>query len=187
MSDDVILCIETMKESMQNGLLYFEKEMDKIRAGKANVKMLDGVKVDYYGTMTPLSQVASLSIPDPRQITIQPWEKSMIGPIEKAIMAANLGFNPQNNGDVIRVMVPTPTGERRKDLVKKAKQEAEQMKVTIRNARRTANNSIKELKDEGVPEDEIKKTEAIIQKITDEYIEKVDEFLELKEKEIMTI
>ena len=187
MSDDVILCIETMKESMQNAILHFEKEFDKIRAGKANVKMLDGVKVDYYGSITPLSQVASLSVPDPKQIMIQPWEKSMISPIEKAIMAANLGFNPQNNGEVIRVIVPVLTEERRRDLVKKAKQEAEQTKVSIRNIRRTANNTIKELKDEGVPEDEIKKGEATIQKITDEYIEKVDKYLDLKEKEIMTI
>lgn len=187
MSDDVILCIESVKESMQNAILHFEKEFDKIRAGKANVKMLDGVKVDYYGSMTPLSQVASLSVPDPKQIMIQPWEKSMISPIEKAIMAANLGFNPQNNGEVIRVIVPVLTEERRKDLVKKAKQEAEQAKVTLRNVRRTANNTIKELKDEGIPEDEIKKTEATVQKITDDYIDKIDKYLDLKEKEIMTI
>ena len=143
MSDDITLCIETMQESMQNSLVFFEKELDKIRAGKANVKMLDSVKVDYYGTMTPIAQVASLSIPDPKQIMIQPWEKSMITPIEKAIMAANLGFNPQNNGEVIRVIVPTLTEERRKELVKKVKQEGEQVKVTIRNTRRTANTTIK--------------------------------------------
>ena len=187
MTDDIILCIETMNESMQNAIQYFEKEFEKIRAGKANVKMLDGVKVDYYGSMTPLSQVASLSVPDPKQIMIQPWEKSMISPIEKAIMAANLGFNPQNNGEVIRVIVPTLTEERRKELVKKAKQEAEQAKVTLRNVRRTSNNTIKELKDDGVPEDEIKKAEATIQKITDDYIDKIDKYLEIKEKEIMTI
>ncbi|HOF16779.1 MAG TPA: ribosome recycling factor [Bacteroidales bacterium] len=187
MSDDITLCIETMQESMQNSLVFFEKELDKIRAGKANVKMLDSVKVDYYGTMTPIAQVASLSIPDPKQIMIQPWEKSMITPIEKAIMAANLGFNPQNNGEVIRVIVPTLTEERRKELVKKVKQEGEQVKVTIRNTRRTANTTIKELKDSGLPEDVIKKTEVTIQKITDEFIEKVDKYIEVKEKEIMTI
>ena len=187
MSDDILLCLETMKESMQNSMTFFEKELEKIRAGKANVKMLDGVKVDYYGTMTPIAQVASLSIPDPKQIMIQPWEKNMINPIEKAIMAANLGFNPQNNGEVIRVIVPTLTEDRRKDLVKKAKQEAEQIKVTIRNERRTANNTIKELKDAGVPEDEIKKAEATTQKITDDFIEQIDKCLEFKEKEIMTI
>lgn len=187
MSDDIVLYIETMKETMLNSMNFFEKELEKLRAGKANVKMLDGVKVDYYGTMTPIAQVASLSIPDPKQIMIQPWEKNMILPIEKAIMAANLGFNPQNNGEVIRVVVPVLTEDRRKDLVKKAKQEAEQVKVTIRNQRRTTNNAIKELKEDGVPEDEIKKAESDIQKITNDFIEKVDKLLEFKEKEIMTI
>ncbi|NLJ82700.1 MAG: ribosome recycling factor [Bacteroidales bacterium] len=187
MLDEISLCIETMKESMQDSMNFFEKELDKIRAGKANVKMLDGVKVDYYGTLTPLAQVASLSTPDPKQIIIQPWEKSMIAPIEKAIMAANLGFNPQNNGEIIRVIVPALTEERRKDLVKKVKQEAEQIKVAIRNERRVANTTIKDMKDSGMPEDEIKKAEAVVQKITDEFIEKTDKYLEFKEKEIMTI
>lgn len=187
MIDEILLCVETMKESMQDSMNFFEKELDKIRAGKANVKMLNGVKVDYYGSMTPLTQVASLSTPDPKQIVIQPWEKSMIIPIEKAIMVANLGFNPQNNGEIIRIIVPALTEERRKDLVKKVKQEAEQIKVAIRNERRVANTTIKEMKDSGVPEDEIKKAEAIIQKITDEFIEKTDKYLEFKEKEIMTI
>ena len=117
MSDEINLCLESMKEDMQNAFLFLEKELDKIRAGKANVKMLDTVKVDYYGAPTPLSQVASLSTPDPKQIMIQPWEKNMIGPIEKAILAANLGFNPQNNGEVIRVVVPTLTEEDRKSVV----------------------------------------------------------------------
>lgn len=187
MFDDIALYIETMKESMDKSMTFFEKELEKLRAGKANVKMLDGVKVDYYGTMTLITQVANLSVSDSKQIMIQPWEKNMIVPIEKAIMAANLGFNPQNNGEMIRVVVPTLTEERRKDLAKKARQEAEQVKVTIRNQRRTTNNAIKELKDEGAPEDEIKKAEAIIQKITDDFIEKTDKYLEFKEKEIMTI
>ena len=164
MSDEINLCLESMKEDMQNAFLFLEKELDKIRAGKANVKMLDTVKVDYYGAPTPLSQVASLSTPDPKQIMIQPWEKNMIGPIEKAILAANLGFNPQNNGEVIRVVVPTLTEERRKDLVKKVKQESEQAKISIRNIRRNANNDVKKLKDDGVPEDEVKKAETDIQK-----------------------
>lgn len=187
MSDEINICIESMKEDMQNAFLFLEKEMDKIRAGKANVKMLDTVKVDYYGTPTPLSQVASLSTPDPKQIMIQPWEKNMISPIEKAILAANLGFNPQNNGEVIRVLVPTLTEDRRKDLVKKVKQESEQAKISIRNIRRNANNDVKKLKDDGIPEDEIKKAETSIQKITDEFTEKVDQFYSFKEKEIMTI
>ncbi|MBO4402745.1 MAG: ribosome recycling factor [Bacteroidales bacterium] len=187
MSDEINLCLESMKEDMQNAFLFLEKELDKIRAGKANVKMLDTVKVDYYGAPTPLSQVASLSTPDPKQIMIQPWEKNMIGPIEKAILAANLGFNPQNNGEVIRVVVPTLTEERRKDLVKKVKQESEQAKISIRNIRRNANNDVKKLKDDGVPEDEVKKAETDIQKMTDEFIEKVDKLYTFKEKEIMTI
>jgi ribosome recycling factor len=176
-----------MKEDMQNALEYLEKELEKIRAGKANTKMLEGIKVDYYGTMTPIEQIASLAVPDPRQITIQPWEKKQISLIEKAIMAANLGFNPQNNGELIRVVVPALTEERRKDLVKKVKQEVEQVKVNIRNIRRNANTNAKELKDSGVSEDEIKKLETDIQKTTDEFISKADKYMEIKEKEIMTI
>ncbi|MBO4773300.1 MAG: ribosome recycling factor [Bacteroidales bacterium] len=187
MSDEITLCLESMKEEMQNAFLYLEKELDKIRAGKANVKMLDTVKVDYYGTPTPIAQVASLSTPDPKQIVIQPWEKSMIGPIEKAILAANLGFNPQNNGEVVRVIVPALTEERRKELVKKVKQESEQAKISIRNIRRKTNDEVKKLKDGGVPEDETKKAETSIQKTTDEFIAKVDQFYGFKEKEIMTI
>jgi ribosome recycling factor len=187
MSEEINLYIETMKDEMQNAFLYLEKELDKIRAGKANVKMLDTVKADYYGTPTPLSQIASLSTPDPKQILIQPWEKNMIGPIEKAILAANLGFNPQNNGEVVRVIVPALTEERRKDLVKKVKQESEQAKISIRNIRRKTNDEVKKLKDNGVSEDEIKKAEGTIQKSTDEFIAKVDQFYTFKEKEIMTI
>jgi len=176
-----------MKEGMQNALNHLEKELEKIRAGKANVKMLDGIKIDYYGSMTPLDQVAGLTTPDPKQIAIQPWEKNLIPLIEKAIMAANLGFNPQNNGEIIRIIVPALTEERRKDLVKKVKQEVEQTKVNIRNIRRNANMKGKELKDSGVSEDEIKKMETDIQKITDDFIAKSDKFMEIKEKEVMTI
>ena len=125
-------CLSEMKNDMTNSLNFLKKELEQIRAGKANPKMLEGVKVDYYGTPTPIEQVASIGTPDPKQILIQPWEKSMIGPIEKAIMAANLGFNPQNNGEIIRVIVPTLTEERRKELVKRTKQETEQAKVNIR-------------------------------------------------------
>jgi ribosome recycling factor len=176
-----------MEENMQNSLNYLEKELEKIRAGKANVKMLEGIKIDYYGTMTPVDQVASLTVPDPKQIAIQPWEKNLIPVIEKAIMAANLGFNPQNNGEVIRIVIPTLTEERRKDLVKKVKQEVEQTKVNIRNIRRNANEAAKKMKNDGVSEDEIKKLELDIQKVTDDFIAKSDKYLELKEKEIMTI
>ena len=187
MSDEITLCLESMKEDMTNAFQFLEKELDKVRAGKANIKMLDTVKADYYGTPTPLSQIASLSTPDPKQIVIQPWEKSMIGPIEKAILAANLGFNPQNNGEVVRVIVPALTEERRKELVKKVKQESEQAKISIRNIRRKTNDEVKKLKDNGVPEDEVKKAETSIQKTTDDFIAKVDQFYAFKEKEIMTI
>jgi ribosome recycling factor len=176
-----------MRCDMQGSLNFLERELEKIRAGKASAKMLDGVKVDYYGSHTPIDQVASITTPDPRQIAIQPWERNMIPLIEKAILAANLGFNPQNNGEVIRVIIPVLTEERRKELVKKVKHEVEQAKVHIRNARRNANTEAKNLKDNGVSEDEIKKLEADIQKSTDDFIAKADKYLELKEKEIMTI
>lgn len=187
MTESCSSCLASVKDSMQSAMNYLEKELEKIRAGKANVKMLDGIKVDYYGTMTALDQVAGLTTPDPKQIAIQPWEKNLISPIEKAILAANLGFNPQNNGEVIRIVIPALTEERRKDLVKKVKQEVEQAKVNIRNVRRNANETAKKLKDNGISEDEIKKLETDIQKVTDDFIAKADKYLELKEKEIMTI
>ncbi len=180
-------CLNEMRKDMNNSISYLEKELDQIRAGKANPKMLDGVKVDYYGSLTPIDQVASISTPDPKQIVIQPWEKNMIAPIEKAIMAANLGFNPQNNGEFIRVIVPALTEERRKELVKRTKQETEQAKVNIRNIRRNANDQAKKLKDSGISEDEIKKLENDIQKVTDEFIASIDKYFTMKEKEIMTV
>ncbi|MDR1878711.1 MAG: ribosome recycling factor [Bacteroidales bacterium] len=187
MTEKCNLCLSDMQKDMQNVLNYLEKELGKIRAGKANVKMLEGLKADYYGTMTPIEQIAMLTTPDSKQIAIQPWEKSTIPAIEKAIMAANLGFNPQNNGEIIRIVIPALTEERRKDLVKKVKKETEQAKINIRNIRRNVNTLAKELKDEGVSEDEIKKLETEIQKCTDEFIAKTDKYLEIKEKEIMTI
>mgnify|MGYP003408062755 CR=1 FL=1 len=139
--------LNAASEKMECALLFLDEQLARIRAGKANPRILDGIKIEYYGAMTPLSGVASISTPDARTIAIQPWEKSMIGPIEKAIMAANLGFNPQNNGEIIRVIVPTLTEERRKELVKRTKQETEQAKVNIRNIRRNANDQAKKLKD----------------------------------------
>jgi ribosome recycling factor len=180
-------CLADMKEDMQNALKYLENELEKIRAGKANIRMLEGVKVDYYGKPTSIEQIANLSVPDPKQIHIKPWDKKTIPLIEKAIMAANLGFNPQNNGEVIRVIIPALTEERRKELVKRVKQEVEQSKVNIRNIRRNSNATAKELKDVGVSEDEIKTLETNIQKTTDEFISKIDKYMEVKEKEIMTI
>jgi ribosome recycling factor len=180
-------CLELTKEGMSQVVLFFDKEVQKIRAGKASPQMLEGLKVDYYGNPTPIEQVGNISTPDARQIIIQPWERTMLQPMEKAILAANLGFTPQNNGEFIRIVIPSPTEERRKELVKKTKQEAEQAKVSIRNVRRTANETAKKLKDSGTPEDEIKKLELDIQKFTDEYIVKIDKIAEAKEKEIMTI
>ena len=149
--------------------------------------MLDGIKVDYYGNPTPIDQVANVNTPDAHQIVIQPWERNMLPVIEKAILAANIGVTPQNNGEFIRLVIPAPTEERRKELVKKAKQDAEQTKVAIRNIRRTANDDAKKLKDDGVEEDAVKKLESDIQKATDEAISKVDKIMEAKEKEIMTV
>ena len=166
---------------------HLERELSKLRAGKANPQMLDSVKVDYYGTPTKLSQVSNINTPAPRQIVIQPWEKNMLGPIEKAIMAANLGFNPQNDGTLIRVVVPPLTEERRRDLVKKSKVEAENSKVGIRSARREAIDAAKKLEKDGVPEDLVKKFESDIQELTNQYIAKADKMVEAKEADIMTI
>ena len=172
---------------MNATVAHFDKDLQKVRAGKASPQMLDGIKVDYYGNPTPIDQVANVNTPDAHQIVIQPWERNMLPVIEKAILAANIGVTPQNNGEFIRLVIPAPTEERRKELVKKAKQDAEQTKVAIRNIRRTANDDAKKLKDEGVEEDAIKKLETDIQKATDEAISKVDKIMEAKEKEIMTV
>jgi ribosome recycling factor len=187
MSEETTKCLQTTKDGMANVLTFFDKELQKIRAGKASPQMLEGWKVDYYGNPTPVELIGNISTPDARQIVIQPWERNMLPIIEKAILVANLGFTPQNNGEFIRIVVPTPTEERRKELVKKAKQEAEQAKVSVRNLRRTANELGKKLKDTGTAEDEVKKLETDVQKITDEFITKIDKIMEMKEKEVMTI
>ncbi len=187
MNEELDFVFEETEEKMGNAIDHLERELGKIRAGKANPQMLDGVKVDYYGVLTKLSQVSNINTPDPRSIVVQPWEKGMLGPIEKAIMAANLGFNPQNDGTIIRIAVPPLTEERRKDLVKKAKGEAENTKVSIRNVRREAIDSGKKLEKEGVEEDLVKKFESDIQELTNKYIAQVDKLLEVKESDIMTI
>ncbi len=178
--------INDSKVHMQKAIEHLESELSKIRAGRANPAMLDSIHVDYYGTNTPLSQVSSVTIPDARTIAIQPWEKGMLSPIEKAIQAANLGFNPQNDGTLIRINIPVLTEERRKELVKKTKAEVEHGKVTIRNIRRDANEHIKK-DSKSVPEDVIKGLEDQIQKLTDQFIAIIDKHLDAKEKEIMTI
>ena len=184
---DTQTCLKQEKDNMTATVVHFDKELQKVRAGKASPQMLDGIKVDYYGNPTPIDQVANVNTPDAHQIVIQPWERNMLPVIEKAILAANIGVTPQNNGEFIRLVIPAPTEERRKELVKKAKQDAEQTKVAIRNIRRTANDDAKKLKDDGVEEDAIKKLETDIQKATDEAISKVDKIMEAKEKEIMTV
>ena len=172
---------------MDKAIDHCDSELNKIRAGKASPSMLDDIVVDYYGSATPLSQVGSVNTPDARTIVISPWEKSLLAPIEKAIKEANLGVNPQNDGVIIRINVPPLTEERRRDLVKKAKGEAETGKVAIRNIRKDANEKIRKLKSEGVSEDEMKTGEAEVQKLTDAYIVKVDALSVAKEKDIMTV
>lgn len=187
MSEEVQLYLEDAKDTMNNAIGHLENELAKIRAGKANPHMLDGLSIDYYGVMSPLSQVSNISTPDAKTIFIQPWDKKMIELIEKAVLKANLGFNPVNNGEVIRIAVPPLSEERRKQLVKQVKNEGETAKVSIRNARRDTNEGLKALKKEGISEDEIKKAEEEVQKLTDNFSKKVDELLEKKEKEIMTV
>jgi ribosome recycling factor len=179
--------VNDAKAAMDKAIDHADGELNKIRAGKASPSMLDDIVVDYYGSPTPLNQVGSVNTPDARTIVVQPWEKSLLGAIEKAIMDANLGVNPQNDGVIIRINVPPLTEERRRDLVKKAKAEAETGKIAIRNVRKDANEKIRKLKADGVSEDEMKTGEAEIQKLTDAYIIKVDQLSEAKEKDIMTV
>ncbi len=185
--EEVGLILDVCKEKMEQTIVHFEQELLHIRAGKANPQMLDGVMVDYYGSMTPLSQVANVSTPDARTIAIQPWEKQMIPELEKAIINSNLGFNPENNGELIRINVPALTEERRKDLAKQANATGEHTKVSIRNARKDANDNLKKLLKEGLSEDLEKDAENDVQNLTNNYVKKVDELLEKKNKEIFTI
>lgn len=185
--EEIEFILDSTKESMNGSVAHLEKEFLNIRAGKASPQMLGGVFVDYYGSQTPLSQVANINVPDARTITVTPWEKSMLHPIEKAIMIANLGFNPMNNGDNIIISVPPLTEERRRELVKQAKAEAEDAKIGIRNARKDANTDIKKLEKEGTSEDVCKKAEEDVQKLTDAYIKKIEEHLAIKEAEIMKV
>ena len=187
MHEEIEFTLEEAREGMHNAVIHLEKDLQKVRAGKASPQMLEGVKIDYYGTMTAIDQTANVSTPDARQIIVQPWDKSVLGLIEKAILAANLGFNPKNEGEILRIVVPALPEDRRKDLVKKAKAEAENAKISIRNIRRLANDTAKKLKKDGVPEDEVDKLELDIQKLTDEHIIRVDKILEVKERDILTV
>lgn len=182
--EDLDIILETSEEQMQKAIAHLEKALLKIRAGRANPTMLSSVYVDYYGSMTPLAQVSNINTPDARTLSVQPWEKGLIEAIEKAIMNANLGLNPQNNGEMVIINIPPLTEERRKDLVKQARAEAEDAKVSIRSARKDANDEVKAL---DASEDMIKSAEEDVQKLTDSYVAKVDAHLEKKEAEIMTV
>ena len=187
MEEELELILGAAEESMDKALEHLDYELGKIRAGKANPHVLDDVKVEYFGAPTPLNQVANVSVPDPRTIAVKPWEKSMIGPIEKAIMAANLGLNPDNNGEMIRIMIPPLTEERRRDLAKMAKRTCEDTKIAIRNIRRDAIEDLKKLKKDGLGEDLQKDKEGEIQKLHDVHVKNVDEMYAAKEKDIMTV
>jgi len=175
-------------ERMSSAVEALKKEFSSIRTGRASMALLDGIVVDYYGTLTPLQQLASLSIPESRQITIQPWEQRIIPEIEKAILKSDLGLTPMNDGKMIRINIPVLTEERRKQLVKVVRKRAEEAKVAVRNIRRDTNDELKKLeKDKHLSEDDVKKEQEEIQKITDSFIKKIDEIVEHKEKEIMEV
>ena len=187
MQEEVDFVLEYSEEKMSAAIEHLDKELVHIRAGKASISMLDGILVEYYGSMTPLSQVSNISTPDARTIAVQPWGKGLIAIIEKAIMNANLGLNPDNNGEVIRINIPVLTEERRKDLAKQVHQQGEHAKISIRAARKDANDSLKKLQKDGLSEDLEKDAEANVQKMTDEFGKKVENLVIAKEKDIMTI
>jgi len=179
--------IANFKEENDMAVMHLESELLKVRAGRANPSILEGVMVEYYGAHTPIGQVANVTTTDARTIRIQPWEKNMLNPIAEAIMNSNLSLNPQNNGEVLLISIPPLTEERRKELVKKARTEGENAKVSIRNHRRDANEGIKKLQKDGLAEDEAKDAETKIQDITNQYSTKIDQLIEIKEKDIMTV
>ncbi len=186
-SEEVSMALGEAKDGMQSSLDHLASELTKIRAGRATPSMLDTVRVDYYGSPTPLSQVGNVNTLDGRTLTVQPWEKTLLDEIAKGIMNANLGLNPQNNGEMIIISVPPLTEERRKDLVKQAKAEGENAKVSIRSKRKDANDFIKGLKNDGLSEDQVKDAEDSVQKLTNQYITKVDDLVNAKEADIMKV
>ena len=185
--EDIDFYLEHAEEMMDKAVKHLSGELSRIRAGKATPNMLDGVEVEYYGSMSPLNQIASVTTPDARTLAIKPWEKKMIPEIERAIMNSDLGLNPQNDGELIRINIPALTEERRLTLVKQAKAEAENGKVSVRNVRKDVNDSLKNLLKEGLAEDLVKSAEEEVQKITDKYVAKIDQLLVQKEKDIMTV
>lgn len=187
MNEDIQFILDSSKEAMEDAIAFLKKQFVNIRAGKATPSMVGSVMVDYYGSMTPLPQVANVNTPDGRTLSIQPWERAMIAQIEKAIINSNLGFNPMNNGESVIINVPPLTEERRKDLVKQAKAEAEDAKIGVRNDRKNANNEIKKLEKDGLAEDLCRNAEVDIQNLTDSYVKRIDDILTTKEKEILTV
>lgn len=187
MTEDISSIIATAGDHMSKAISHLETELVKIRAGKANPQMLDGLVVDYYGSPMPINQVANISVMDARTLSIQPWEKNMLQPIERAIINANLGVTPQNDGAIIRLFLPPLTEERRKELVKRCQGEGEQSKVAVRNIRRDAIENIKKLQKNGLSEDAAKDAEAEVQAVTDKFISLVEKHLASKEKEIMAV
>jgi ribosome recycling factor len=187
MNEDVELIIEETKDRMQKALEHLEHELARLRAGRATPALLDGITVDYYGVNSPLAQVSNINTPDPKSIMIQPWEKTMLGIIEKAIMAANIGLTPINNGEIIRINIPPLTEERRHQLVKQVRNEGETAKISIRNARKWANDELKQLLKDGLPEDIEKDAVENVQEMTHDYNGKVDKVMAAKEKDVMTV
>ncbi len=187
MTEDLSVLIEEARESMKKAIAHLETELIKIRAGKANPVMLDGIMVDYYGNAAPINQVANISAMDARTLSVQPWEKNMLQPIERAIIAANIGINPQNDGNIIRLYLPPLTEERRKELVKRCNAEGEHAKIAVRNIRRESIEKIKKLQKDGLSEDAAKDAEKEIQEITDSFIVTIEKHLALKDKEIMAV
>lgn len=185
--EEIQLFLDEAKEMMQKAVDHTAAELVKIRAGKAMPNMLDGIMVPYYGSPTPLQQVASVTTPDARTLAIKPWERNLISEIERAIINSDLGLAPQNNGEMIILTIPPLTEERRKGLVKQAKQECENGKISIRTVRKDINDSLKKLQKDGAPEDEVKRAEDVVQKFTDQYSTKIDDLLIKKEAEIMTV
>ena len=187
MNEDVQMIIDICRERMDDALAHLDKELVHIRAGKASPRMLDTVMVNYYGSMVPISQVSNITTPDARTIVVQPWEKPMIHPIEKAIINSNLGFNPDNNGEIIRINVPAPTEQRRKEMVKIVNKEGEIAKVSLRSGRKDANDNLKKLIKDGLSEDDEKDAETEVQDMTTDFSKKIDKMLDEKNVEVLTI
>jgi len=187
MNEDVELIIEETKDRMQKAVDHLEHELARLRAGRSNPALLDGITVDYYGVNSPLAQVSNINTPDAKTILIQPWEKTMLGTIEKAIMAANIGLVPVNNGEVIRINIPPLTEERRHQLVKQVRNEGETAKISVRNARKWANDELKQLLKDGLPEDIEKDASEKVQHMTNDFNAKVDKVMAAKEKDVMTV